>query len=85
MRGDQGFSFRDDATTEERAWCRRLNALVAAMPRRFALLESADTLTVIDNDHWRADGAPDIEDGKSEPYRLASIPAATCRVTSVSG
>ncbi len=85
MRRDQGFSFRDDATAEERAWCRRLNALIAAMPRRFVLLESAGSLTVLDREHMREDGMPDIEDGKSEPYRLACIPAATCRVTSVSG
>ncbi len=69
---------------DERKWIEQAGKLFAAMPKRLKLMESGDTVSVVD-----ANGAADSDccDGAAEQdgIVLADIPSATLKVFGVSG
>lgn len=58
-------------TDNERAWVRSLERVFKAMPRRLLMIESGDSITVVDRAAAQGERGVDLEDGRADKNGVA--------------
>lgn len=58
-------------TDAERAWVRSLERVFRSMPNRLLLIESADSISVVDRAAALGERSPELHDGKADENGVA--------------